>query len=102
MTNPWPSKPSAVIRHPPSILGASRSRAAWGRPPQRLSRPGNTPSRANVSPPAHVLSGDRPRPLHERKATMRRCLPVLALLLAWVGATHAHGLLIPEEKSLPP
>jgi Ca-activated chloride channel family protein len=33
---------------------------------------------------------------------MRRCLPVLALLLAWVGTTHAHGLLIPEEKSLPP
>src|SRR5437879_2770306 len=37
---------------------------------------------------------------------MRRCLPALALLLAvplaWCGSARAHGLLIPEEKSLPP
>jgi Ca-activated chloride channel family protein len=32
---------------------------------------------------------------------MRRCLPVLALLAA-VSPARAHGLLIPEEKSLPP
>jgi Ca-activated chloride channel family protein len=33
---------------------------------------------------------------------MRRCLPVLALLLAWAGSAHGHGLLIPEEKTVPP
>jgi Ca-activated chloride channel family protein len=33
---------------------------------------------------------------------MRRMLPVVALLLAWAGSTHAHGLLIPEDKNLPP
>jgi len=36
---------------------------------------------------------------------MRRCLPVLAVLaglLATAGLARAHGLLIPEEKSLPP
>jgi Ca-activated chloride channel family protein len=33
---------------------------------------------------------------------MRRYLPVLTLLLAWTGLAHAHGLLIPEEKSVPP
>src|SRR5215212_2214670 len=33
---------------------------------------------------------------------MRRYLPVLAVLLAWAGLGHAHGLLIPEEKTLPP
>jgi Ca-activated chloride channel family protein len=33
---------------------------------------------------------------------MRRCLPALALLLAWCGLARAHGLLIPEEKTLPP
>jgi Ca-activated chloride channel family protein len=37
---------------------------------------------------------------------MRRCLPALALLLAvplvWCGPARAHGLLIPEEKSVPP
>jgi Ca-activated chloride channel family protein len=33
---------------------------------------------------------------------MRRCLPVLAILLAWAGSAHGHGLLIPEEKSVPP
>jgi Ca-activated chloride channel family protein len=33
---------------------------------------------------------------------MRRILPVLALMMAWAGSTHAHGLLIPEEKTLPP
>ena len=32
---------------------------------------------------------------------MRRTLPVLALLLC-CGAARAHGLLIPEEKSVPP
>ncbi len=37
---------------------------------------------------------------------MRHCTPALALLLAvplaWCGSARAHGLLIPEEKSLPP
>src|SRR5437868_6129207 len=33
---------------------------------------------------------------------MRRYLPVLALLLAWAGLARAHGLLIPEEKNVPP
>src|SRR3954453_1567864 len=33
---------------------------------------------------------------------MRRYLPVLAVLLAWAGLARAHGLLIPEEKPLPP
>src|SRR6516165_1557008 len=33
---------------------------------------------------------------------MRRFLPVVALLLAWTGLADAKGLLIPEEKSLPP
>jgi Ca-activated chloride channel family protein len=33
---------------------------------------------------------------------MRRMLPVVALLMAWAGPTQAHGLLIPEDKNLPP
>jgi Ca-activated chloride channel family protein len=33
---------------------------------------------------------------------MRRYLPVLAVLLACAGMARAHGLLIPEEKTLPP
>ena len=33
---------------------------------------------------------------------MRRHLPVAALLLAWAATAHAHGLLIPEEKTVPP
>jgi Ca-activated chloride channel family protein len=33
---------------------------------------------------------------------MRRTLAVLALMAAWAGGAHAHGLLIPEEKTLPP
>jgi Ca-activated chloride channel family protein len=33
---------------------------------------------------------------------MRRCLPVLAVLVATAGLAHGHGLLIPEEKSVPP
>jgi Ca-activated chloride channel family protein len=33
---------------------------------------------------------------------MRRHLSALAVLLAWSTALHAHGLLIPEEKTLPP
>src|SRR5918912_130809 len=33
---------------------------------------------------------------------MRRCLPALAVLLATAGLARAHGLLIPEEKTLPP
>jgi Ca-activated chloride channel family protein len=32
---------------------------------------------------------------------MRRSLPLLALLL-WTGTASAHGLLIPEEKNVPP
>src|SRR5213595_3106517 len=33
---------------------------------------------------------------------MRRTLLALALLLAGTGLARAHGLLIPEEKTLPP
>ncbi|HEV3116251.1 MAG TPA: VIT domain-containing protein [Gemmataceae bacterium] len=33
---------------------------------------------------------------------MRRCLPILSLLLLWPGLANAHGLLIPEEKAIPP
>src|SRR5947208_3888147 len=33
---------------------------------------------------------------------MRRLLPVLTVLLGWTGAARAHGLLIPEDKNLPP
>jgi Ca-activated chloride channel homolog len=33
---------------------------------------------------------------------MRRFLPVVAVLLAWAGTVQAHGLLIPEEKTVPP
>jgi Ca-activated chloride channel family protein len=33
---------------------------------------------------------------------MRRFLPVLALFLVWSGAAHARGLLIPDDKTLPP
>ncbi len=33
---------------------------------------------------------------------MRRILPLVALLAAWAGSARAHGLLIPEEKTLPP
>src|SRR5215510_8844944 len=33
---------------------------------------------------------------------MRRPLPVLSLLLLWAGGARAHGLLIPEDKSVPP
>src|ERR1700736_1894599 len=33
---------------------------------------------------------------------MRRYLPVLALFLAWAGSGRAHGLLIPEERAIPP
>src|SRR5437016_4199905 len=33
---------------------------------------------------------------------MRRCLFLTALLIAATGTARGHGLLIPEEKSLPP
>ena len=33
---------------------------------------------------------------------MRRSLPVVAVLLDWAGTVQANGLLIPEEKTLPP
>src|SRR5205814_9135914 len=33
---------------------------------------------------------------------MRRFLPSLSLLLLWAGGARGHGLLVPEEKSLPP
>ncbi len=32
---------------------------------------------------------------------MRRAVPI-CLLLVWAGSAHAHGLLIPEEKKVPP
>jgi Ca-activated chloride channel homolog len=33
---------------------------------------------------------------------MRRFLPLLTVLLAWAGSASANGLLIPEDKQLPP
>jgi Ca-activated chloride channel homolog len=33
---------------------------------------------------------------------MRRLLPVAVLLLAWAGSAHARGLLIPDDKNVPP
>jgi Ca-activated chloride channel homolog len=33
---------------------------------------------------------------------MRRFLPVAVLLLAWAGSAHARGLLIPDDKNVPP
>src|SRR4051794_4003525 len=33
---------------------------------------------------------------------MKRYLPAVALLLVWCGFAPARGLLIPEEKSVPP
>src|SRR5947209_8824019 len=33
---------------------------------------------------------------------MRRTLPILVVLLTWTGPAQARGLLIPDEKSLPP
>src|SRR5919205_221520 len=33
---------------------------------------------------------------------MRRYLPVLALVLAWAASARANGLLVPEEKTVPP
>lgn len=33
---------------------------------------------------------------------MRRCLPVLTLLLLWSGSVQAHSLLIPTDKTVPP
>src|SRR5438874_7139214 len=33
---------------------------------------------------------------------MRRTLTAFALMLCWAGLAQAHGLLIPEEKTLPP
>jgi Ca-activated chloride channel family protein len=33
---------------------------------------------------------------------MRRILPLVAVLLVWTSTAQAHGLLIPDEKSVPP
>jgi Ca-activated chloride channel family protein len=33
---------------------------------------------------------------------MKRILPILTILLTWTGAAHAHGLLIPADRTLPP
>src|SRR5262249_25253903 len=33
---------------------------------------------------------------------MRRYLPILTVVLAWTGAAHAQGLLVPEDKTLSP
>src|ERR1700722_7498277 len=41
------------------------------------------------------------RPLQKGRS-MRRYLPVLAVLLAWAVTVQAHGLLIPTEKTVPP
>src|SRR5437764_3770079 len=42
------------------------------------------------------------RPCTRKERAMRREMLVFALLLLWAGAARAHGLLVPEEKSLPP
>src|SRR5437879_2226725 len=44
----------------------------------------------------------RPPVKTQGERVMRRTVPVMALLLAWTGLAQAHGLLIPEEKTLPP
>src|SRR5262245_12702822 len=44
----------------------------------------------------------KPGSIPKKGTLMRRMLPVVALMLAWAGGAHAHGLLIPEEKTLPP
>src|SRR5260370_25153140 len=41
-------------------------------------------------------------PLSRKDPPMRRFLPVVALLLAGAGTVQAHGLLIPDERTLPP
>ncbi|HEY7314637.1 MAG TPA: VIT domain-containing protein, partial [Gemmataceae bacterium] len=33
---------------------------------------------------------------------MRRFVPFVAVFILWTGDLHGHGLLIPEDKSLPP
>src|SRR5262245_6854779 len=33
---------------------------------------------------------------------MRHTLPILTCLLVWAGSAHAKGLLIPDEKTVPP
>src|SRR5262245_27668654 len=44
----------------------------------------------------------KPR-VHSMKGfAMRRALSVVAVLLCWGTAAYGHGLLIPEDKSLPP
>src|SRR6266498_6056792 len=40
--------------------------------------------------------------LRERGVSMRHPLPLLSLLLLWAGGAHANGLLIPEDRNLPP
>src|SRR3989441_11383178 len=42
------------------------------------------------------------RQIHERGSPMRRCVPLLAVLLLGAGTAHGRGLLIPEDKNLPP
>src|SRR5438105_5581613 len=44
----------------------------------------------------------RPSVHTQGERVMRHIVPVIALLLAWTGLAQAHGLLIPEEKTLPP
>src|SRR5262245_5034621 len=50
--------------------------------------------------------GREPSGLVVEGIAMRRCIPALVLLLAvplaWCGSARGHGLLIPEEKSVPP
>src|SRR5260370_40013466 len=41
-------------------------------------------------------------PLSRKDPLMRRFLPIVAVVLAWAGSVQAHGLLIPEEKTVPP
>src|SRR3954463_4060401 len=40
--------------------------------------------------------------LRERGVSMRHPLLLLSLLLLWSGVAHANGLLIPEDRNLPP
>src|SRR5262249_20359819 len=49
-----------------------------------------------------LFVAERRGPVSRKDELMRRSLAVLTVLLAWAGAASAHGLLIPEDKSLPP
>src|SRR5262249_35869819 len=53
-------------------------------------------------PPSFVYKGEGSGPRFPKGVPMRRHLALLAVLLLGAGSAGAHGLLIPEEKTLPP